>query len=62
MALPLALPGSITVTNDVITVPFNANDDQSASPEEQHLHWPSMADQSWANEIHEFYGSSPYWE
>jgi len=25
-------------------------------------HWPSMADESWANEIHEFYGSSPYWE
>jgi len=25
-------------------------------------HWPSMADQSWANEIHEYYGSSPCWE
>jgi len=25
-------------------------------------HWPSMADQRWANEIHEYYGSSPYWE
>jgi sporulation protein YlmC with PRC-barrel domain len=25
-------------------------------------HWPSMADQRWANEIHEYYGSRAYWE
>ena len=25
-------------------------------------HWPSMADQHWASEIHSYYGSRPYWE
>jgi len=25
-------------------------------------HWPSMADERWAVEIHEYYSSRPYWE
>ena len=25
-------------------------------------HWPAMADVAWANELHTYYGSSPYWE
>ena len=25
-------------------------------------HWPSMADETWANEVHSYYGSQPYWE
>jgi sporulation protein YlmC with PRC-barrel domain len=25
-------------------------------------HWPSMADQGWADEIHRYYGTRPYWE
>ena len=25
-------------------------------------HWPSMADQRWAEDVHAFYGSRPYWE
>ena len=24
-------------------------------------HWPSMADQQWAGEVHDFYGVRPYW-
>jgi sporulation protein YlmC with PRC-barrel domain len=24
--------------------------------------WPSMADMTWATEVHEYYGSRPYWE
>ena len=24
-------------------------------------HWPSMADSSWANEVHRYYGVEPYW-
>jgi sporulation protein YlmC with PRC-barrel domain len=24
-------------------------------------HWPSMADQTWATSIHQFYGREPYW-
>jgi sporulation protein YlmC with PRC-barrel domain len=24
-------------------------------------HWPSMADPSWANKVHEFFGARPYW-
>lgn len=24
-------------------------------------HWPSMADDRWAAEVHEFYGVTPYW-
>jgi sporulation protein YlmC with PRC-barrel domain len=25
-------------------------------------HWPSMADQKWATEIHEYYSVTPYWD
>lgn len=25
-------------------------------------HWPAMADLQWANNIHSYYGSRPYWE
>ena len=25
-------------------------------------HWPSMADQRWATNLHEFYSVRPYWE
>lgn len=25
-------------------------------------HWPSMADMTWAREIHSYYGLRPYWE
>jgi sporulation protein YlmC with PRC-barrel domain len=25
-------------------------------------HWPSMADRQWADEIHSYYKSRPYWE
>lgn len=25
-------------------------------------HWPSMADQRWATEVHSYYQSRPYWE
>jgi sporulation protein YlmC with PRC-barrel domain len=24
-------------------------------------HWPSMADASWANQVHEYFGVHPYW-
>jgi sporulation protein YlmC with PRC-barrel domain len=24
-------------------------------------HWPSMADASWANQVHDYYGVRPYW-
>jgi sporulation protein YlmC with PRC-barrel domain len=25
-------------------------------------HWPSMADQRWASDLHRYYGAAPYWE
>ena len=25
-------------------------------------HWPSMADQSWAMQVHSYYSTRPYWE
>lgn len=25
-------------------------------------HWPAMADAAWASDLHEYYGSSPYWD
>ena len=25
-------------------------------------HWPSMADPNWANDIHSYYGYTPYWD
>jgi hypothetical protein len=25
-------------------------------------HWPSMADQRWATEVHSYYQARPYWE
>ena len=24
-------------------------------------HWPTMADQSWAQQVHDYYGAEPYW-
>jgi hypothetical protein len=24
-------------------------------------HWPSMADQRWASDLHTYYGTRPYW-
>lgn len=24
-------------------------------------HWPSMADESWARDVHSYYGQDPYW-
>ena len=24
-------------------------------------HWPTMADQTWAQQVHDFYGAEPYW-
>ncbi|WP_322102623.1 PRC-barrel domain-containing protein [Paraburkholderia sp. J41] len=24
-------------------------------------HWPSMADQAWGTQLHEYYGREPYW-
>jgi len=24
-------------------------------------HWPSMANQTWATSVHQYYGSEPYW-
>lgn len=24
--------------------------------------WPTMADETWAREIHEYYGTNPYWD
>ena len=25
-------------------------------------HWPSMADRTWASEVHSYHGTRPYWE
>jgi hypothetical protein len=25
-------------------------------------HWPTMGDESWAQEVHSYYGLRPYWE
>lgn len=25
-------------------------------------HWPAMADLSWANSVHDYYGQRPYWD
>ena len=25
-------------------------------------HWPTMADRQWATDLHNYYGSRPYWE
>jgi sporulation protein YlmC with PRC-barrel domain len=25
-------------------------------------HWPSMADERWARDVHDYYGARPYWE
>jgi len=25
-------------------------------------HWPSMADERWASEVHDYYGTAPYWQ
>jgi hypothetical protein len=25
-------------------------------------HWPSMADQTWGSQVHQYYGVRPYWD
>ena len=25
-------------------------------------HWPAMADETWAGDVHRFYGTAPYWK
>ena len=25
-------------------------------------HWPAMADERWAGDVHDFYGAAPYWK
>jgi uncharacterized protein YrrD len=25
-------------------------------------HWPTMADETWAGDIHRYYGTAPYWK
>lgn len=33
-----------------------------AAPGFDKEHWPSMADETWAREVHRYYGQSAYWE
>jgi len=33
-----------------------------SAPGFDRTHWPSMADETWAARIHEYYNTSPYWE
>ena len=37
-----------------------AKDRLTEAPGFDRNHWPNMADQSWAGEIHSFYGTRPY--
>jgi len=39
-----------------------AREKLEAAPGFDKDHWPSMADQRWATDIHSYYGSRPYWE
>ena len=39
-----------------------AKDKLETAPGFDKDHWPSMADETWANEVHSYYGSQPYWE
>jgi sporulation protein YlmC with PRC-barrel domain len=32
-----------------------------AAPGFDRDHWPTMADQRWAEDVHRFYGAQPYW-
>ncbi|CAJ0780045.1 hypothetical protein LMG19083_00613 [Ralstonia psammae] len=42
---------------------LDANKDRlEAAPGFHKDHWPKMADPIWAQAVHEYYGSRPYWE
>jgi hypothetical protein len=39
-----------------------AKDRLEQAPGFEKDHWPTMADQSWAAEVHSYYRTRPYWE
>ena len=48
---------------DTVNERFTLNIDKDrleSAPGFDKDHWPDMADQSWANEVHTYYGTSPY--
>jgi uncharacterized protein YrrD len=49
-------------TNDKCFV-LNADKDRlKAAPGFDKDHWPAMADESWARNLHTYYAVTPYWE
>jgi hypothetical protein len=73
----LSFGGFLGMGDKLFAVPWNAltldasehcfvlNVDKETLKKEQGFdkdHWPSMADQRWATQVHAQYGTRPYWE
>jgi sporulation protein YlmC with PRC-barrel domain len=72
----LSFGGFLSVGEKLFAVPWNAlvldtkhkrfvlnveKDRLKGAPGFDKDKWPDMADQSWAREIHSYYGTQPYW-
>ena len=72
----LAVGGFLGIGDKLFAVPWNAltldadrkcfvldatKESFERAPGFDKDHWPSMADQQWAGEVHDFYGVRPYW-
>jgi sporulation protein YlmC with PRC-barrel domain len=59
-----AIPwGALTLDTDRKCFILNVDKDRLLNaPGFDKDHWPSMADQKWAGEVHSYYGTQPYWE
>ncbi|HSC81895.1 MAG TPA: PRC-barrel domain-containing protein [Chitinolyticbacter sp.] len=53
---------ALTLDTDEKQFVLNVSEDRlKNAPGFDKDHWPSMADLSWADEVHRYYGTEPYW-
>lgn len=73
----LSFGGALGIGNKLFAVPWSVltlDEDEKefildvpkerleAAPGFDKDNWPDMADETWANQINEYYGAEPYWE
>ncbi|MEX3958682.1 PRC-barrel domain-containing protein [Trinickia sp. EG282A] len=72
----MSVGGFLGIGDKLLAIPWNAltldtdrkcfqlgvtSDTVKNAPGFDKNHWPAMADVAWANELHDYYGSAPYW-
>ena len=54
--------GALTLDTEKKCFMLNASKERlKEAPGFDKDHWPSMADEHWAREVHDYYGREPYW-